>query len=113
MPSPCPGQIFLTGLTTLKNRRQIPNEPTFFYDADIACVDPPHYILGSLRHIVSANSDPKPDGIYNINAKVLQPTTLLCMINLILTPDSCLPSQSIYTWPSQQKQSIQTVWRNS
>ncbi len=68
-------RIELRGLTTLKNRRVVPDKPnSYIYDALFSCAeanDESEDGVGSFRHYVGRDSSRKQDGTYEIEAKIL------------------------------------------
>jgi hypothetical protein len=72
--SPTNGRIILHGMTTVKNRRQIPGKPySYVYDGLFSCADPPESDedgVASLRYFVGKDPNMKQDGTYELYAKV-------------------------------------------
>jgi hypothetical protein len=62
-------EIKLAGMTTLKNRRPLPDKPnTYVYDAVFSSgVDD---AIGNFRHYVGPDNSEKDDGTYEVVAKV-------------------------------------------
>ena len=67
-------RISLRGLTTLKNRRELPNKAnTYVYDGLFSCADATNDdedAVGSFRHYMGKKQTLKPDGTYAVYAKV-------------------------------------------
>lgn len=66
--------ITLHGMTTLKNRRELPGKANMFvYDGLFSCAEQTGEDddgIGSFRHYVGRNTRLKRDGTYDIHAKV-------------------------------------------
>ena len=67
-------RITITGLATLKNRREQPDKAdTYIFDALFSCAEATNDeedAIGSFRHYMGKNTRLKPDGTYAIRAKV-------------------------------------------
>jgi hypothetical protein len=66
-----PGEILLSGIASLDNRRPVPGKPySFIYDATFTCADAADGI-GSFRCFVGSNASKKQDDLYDLQTKVL------------------------------------------
>ena len=66
------GEIILRGMTTLRNRRQLPDKPlTYVYDGLFSCAEQLDKDgVGVFRHFVGKDASLKRDGTYEITAMV-------------------------------------------
>lgn len=66
-----PGEIILSGLTSLDSRRPVPGKPySFIYDATFTCADTTTDGVGSYRCYVGQDLSKKQDDLYDVTAKV-------------------------------------------
>ena len=69
--APLARDVVLHALSSLENRRLLPDKPqSFIYDGIFSYGDPPQDGVGSFHHFVGHDPNRKQDGFYQIEAKV-------------------------------------------
>lgn len=89
-------EIILRGMTTLRNRRQLPEKPlTYVYDGLFSCAEQLDKDgVGTFRHFVGKDANVKRDGTYEMYAMVITITPFFLLFPLNEHADSTSSTKS-------------------